>query len=134
MNVMLRLFRRLLAEAEQRRREVEQQLSEREKERQTANQTYASIKEEISDKRARREKLAKKWAKLQRRREEIIDNHQSVREELEEEQREIQKQSKLFQIIVENFVPVEERERLLKQMQLDDEKNIWTLKELSKET
>jgi hypothetical protein len=41
---------------------------------------------------------------------------------------------KLFQLIIENFIPVDERERLLKRSQFDEEHNCWVLKELSKET
>ena len=64
----------------------------------------------------------------------IIEKHRIAREELEVEQREIQKQAKLFQLIIENFIPVDERERLLQRIQYDDKHNSWTLKELSKQT
>jgi kinesin family protein 3/17 len=98
------------------------------------NETFTSTKEEVEDKRARREKLAKKLKNLETKKQEIIEKHRSAREELEAEQREIQKQAKLFQLIIENFVPIDERDRLLKRVQFDETQNCWTLKELSKQT
>ncbi|UJR09601.1 hypothetical protein I4U23_013836 [Adineta vaga] len=131
---VLRQKRRLIAEAERRHREVQQELERREEERQTINETYTSIKEEVDDKRAKRDKLSKALKKLELKKQDVIEKHQSAREELEAEQREIQKQAKLFQLIIENFVPLDERERLLKRVQFDDNQNCWTLKELSKQT
>ncbi len=128
------IFRRLIAEAERRHQEVQQQLKQREEEQQTINDTYTSTKEEVEDKRARREKLSKQLKKFETKKQDIIEKHRSAREELEAEQREIQKQAKLFQLIIENFIPVDERERLLKRVQFDDGQNCWTLKELSKQT
>ena len=95
---------------------------------------YTSIKEEVEDKRAKRDKLSKSLKKFDAKKQDIIEKHRSAREELEAEQREIQKQTKLFQLIIENFVPVDERERLLKRIQFDEQQNCWTLKELSKQT
>lgn len=98
------------------------------------NQTYTSTKEEVEDKRARRDKLSKQLKKLEGKKQDLMEKHRSAREELEAEQREIQKQAKLFQLIIENFIPVDERERLLKRVQFDERQNSWTLKELSKQT
>ncbi|CAF1223039.1 unnamed protein product [Adineta ricciae] len=130
----LRQKRRLIAEAERRHREVQQRLAEGEEERQTINQKYTNIKEEVDDKRAKRDKLSKHLKKIEAKRTEIVEHQQSAREELEAEQREIQKQTKLLQLIIENFIPKDERERLYKRIQFDDQQNQWTLKELSKET
>lgn len=129
----LRVSRRLIAEAERRRRDAEEELRKREEERQTLHETYSNIKEEVEDKRAKRDKLAKQLKKLEAKKAETVEKHQAAREELEAEQREIQKQAKLFQLIIENFVPVDERERLFKRMQFDPHQNVWTLKELSKQ-
>jgi kinesin family protein 3/17 len=98
------------------------------------NKKYTNIKEEVEDKRAKRDKLSKQLKKLEIKKVDIIEKHRIAREELEAEQREIQKQTKLFQLIIENFIPVDERERLLKRAQFDERHNCWTLKELSKET
>ncbi len=127
-------FRRLIAEAERRHREVQQELDKREEERQTINETYTSIKEEVEDKRAKREKLSKQLKKLEAKKQDMLEKHRSAREELEAEQREIQKQTKLFQLIIENFIPVDERDRLTKRVLFDERQNCWTLKELSKQT
>ena len=128
------ILRRLIDEAERRHREVQEELDRREEERQTMNQTYTSTKEEVEDKRARRDKLSKQLKKLEGKKQDMMEKHRSAREELEAEQREIQKQAKLFQLIIENFIPVDERERLLKRVQFDERQNSWTLKELSKQT
>ncbi len=127
-------FRRLIAEAERRHREVQQKIEQGEEERQTINEKYTSIKEEVEDKRAKRDKLSKQMKKVEGKKIEIIEKHRIAREELEAEQREIQKQTKLFQLIIENFIPVDERERLGKRIQFDEEQNCWSLKELSKQT
>mgnify|MGYP006892789479 CR=1 FL=1 len=130
----MNLSRRLLAEAERRRREVQDELAKRAEEQRTMNETYTSTKEEVEDKRARREKLIKNLKKLEGKKQEMLEKHRSIREELEAEQREIQKQSKLFQLIIENFVPVDERERLMKRVLYDERQKNWALKELSKQT
>jgi len=98
------------------------------------NERYTNIKEEVDDKRAKRDKLSKQLKKLEMKKQDILEKHRTAREELEAEQREIQKQAKLFQLIIENFIPVDERERLLKRVQFDERHSSWTLKELSKET
>jgi kinesin family protein 3/17 len=82
----------------------------------------------------KRDKLSKQLKKVDGKKTEIIEKHRIAREELEAEQREIQKQTKLFQLIIENFIPVDERERLGKRIQFDEEQNCWSLKELSKQT
>lgn len=128
------VFRRLIAEAERRRRDAEEELRKREEERKSAAETYSNIKEEVEDKRTKRDKLAKQLKKLEGKKADVIEKHQAAREELEAEQREIQKQAKLFQMIIENFVPVDERERLFKRMQFDDQQNSWFLKELTKQS
>ncbi|UJR36499.1 hypothetical protein I4U23_029220 [Adineta vaga] len=131
---ILRQKRRLIVEAERRHREVQQRLAQGEEERQTINEKYTSIKEEVEDKRTKRDKLSKQLKKLEAKKTEVTEHHRTAREELEAEQREIQKQAKLFQLIIENFIPMDERERLYKRIQFDDQHNKWTLKELSKET
>jgi hypothetical protein len=98
------------------------------------NETYTSIKEEVEDKRAKREKSSKQLKKLETKKQDVIEKHRSAHEELEAEQREIQKQAKLFQIIIENFFPIDEPDRLTKRVQFDDNQNYDTLKELSKKT
>lgn len=98
------------------------------------NEKYTSVKEEVEDKRAKREKLSKQLKKLDTKRADLLEMHRSAREELEAEQREIQRQAKLFQLIVENFIPMDERERLYKRIHFDETHSQWMLKELSKET
>jgi hypothetical protein len=127
-------FRRLIVEAERRHREVQQRLAQGEEERQTINEKYTNVKEEVEDKRAQRDKLSKQLKKLEAKKLDIIEKHRLAREELEAEQREIQKQVKLFQLIIEHFIPLDERERLFKRVQFDDNHNHWTLTELSKQT
>ncbi|CAF4304187.1 unnamed protein product, partial [Adineta steineri] len=131
---ILKQKRRLIAEAERRHREVQQRLEQGEEERQTINEKYTTIKEEVDDKRAKRDKLSKQLKKLEAKKLDITENHRIAREELEAEQREMQKQAKLYQLIIENFIPIDERERLFKRIQFDNKDNQWTLKELSKET
>lgn len=93
---------------------------------------YSSLKEEVEDKRARREKLVKDLKKLDSKKVKLNEKHREIREELEAEQREIQRQNKLYQLIIENFVPLDERERLLKRLQYNDDSQAWSLTELTK--
>lgn len=127
-------IRRMIAEAERRHREVQQQLAQGEEERASVHEKYASIKEEVEDKRMKREKLSKQMKKLEGKKSDLLENHRAAREELEAEQREIQKQAKLLQLIALNFIPPDERERLFRRMQFDEQHHAWTLKELSKQT
>ena len=130
---VLRQKRRLLAEAERRHREVQEKLERGEEERQNMKEKYTNVKEEVEDKRAKREKYLKHLKKLETKKTEVIERHRILREELEAEQREIQRRSKLYQLIIENFIPIDDRERLFKRIQFDETDKTWGFKQLSKE-
>ncbi len=120
-----------MSDKEQENNPQDEELYLKEQQDKLNNEKYTSIKEEVEDK---RDKLSKQLKKVDGKKTEIIEKHRIAREELEAEQREIQKQTKLFQLIIENFIPVDERERLGKRIQFDEEQNCWSLKELSKQT
>jgi len=39
----------------------------------------------------------------------------------------------LYQLIIENFIPIDDRERLFKRIQFDETDKTWGFKQLSKE-
>lgn len=131
---LLCFSRRLIVEAERRHREYEQQLAKDEEERQNLAKKYANIRDEVEDKRNQRDRLAKHLRKVAEKKSDLTERHRIKRETLEKEQREIEKQMKFAQLIIMNFIPQDERERLFKRIHFDEKNRIWTLKELSKET
>ncbi|CAF1237102.1 unnamed protein product, partial [Didymodactylos carnosus] len=131
---MLEQKRRMIADAERRDREIQEQLQQREAEHSSLNEHFTSIQQEVEIKRANKEKLSKKLHKIELEKQDLLESHNAAREELEAEQREIQKTAKLYQLIIENFIPIEERERIIKRMQYEPKERCWGLKELSKKT
>ena len=95
---------------------------------------YTSIKDEVDDKRLKRDKLMKQMKKLSEKKQEINEKHRIAREQLEVSQREIQRQLKLHQLIIENFIPRDEHQRLIKRIEFDEQQQNWTLTPLTKQS
>lgn len=117
-----------IAEQKRREREWRQKLAEQEENTLEVRDTCSSLQQEVE---LKRRKLRKLFAKLQNVRAEVRDSAEAnsrERRELEELQSELLKKLKLKYVIIDNFVPVGEKNRLLCRLRYDEEGDEWGLR------
>ncbi|XP_070565590.1 kinesin-II 95 kDa subunit-like [Ptychodera flava] len=121
-----------IAEQSRKEREMEQQLMERNEVKLELTETYTSLQQEVEIK---TKKLKKLFAKLQAVKQEIQDQqeeHIRERQELEQTQNELTRELKLKMLIIENFIPPEEKTKITNRSVFDEEEDIWKLTSLAK--
>ena len=107
--------------------EVARKLEEQEEKGVELEKTYSSLQQEVEIK---TRKLRKLFTKLQACKQDILDvteEYNRDRRDLEMTQEELLKELKLKYLIIENFVPCEEKERVLTRAQFDEEEDVWRL-------
>eukprot|EP00088_Acartia_fossae_P027757 TRINITY_DN2848_c0_g1_i1.p1 TRINITY_DN2848_c0_g1~~TRINITY_DN2848_c0_g1_i1.p1 ORF type:complete len:808 (+),score=134.82 TRINITY_DN2848_c0_g1_i1:45-2468(+) len=107
--------------------EVARKLEEQEEKGEELERTYSSLQQEVE---VKTRKLRKMFAKLQSVKQEILDvteEYNRDRRDLELTQEELLKELKLKYIIIENFIPAEEKEKILGRARFDEEEDIWKL-------
>lgn len=95
---------------------------------------YASMQEEVD---VKTKKLKKLWTKLETAKAEISDLQDEVRNEREElldTIRELNKELGLKSMIIDNFIPAEERTKVEKRAVYDEERDDWKLAPLTTNT
>jgi len=125
--------RRMLAEERQKEREMQQQLEKQEENNMGINESFSSLQQEVDFK---TKKLKKYFAKYQSIKDEIRDlteANSKERQELELAQTELQRDLKLKLLIIENFVPKPEREKLINRLYYDPDEDSWKTKTITKE-
>lgn len=128
---MLELKRQEIAEQKRREREMQQQMDSRDEETLELKETYTSLQQEVDIK---TKKLKKLFAKLQAVKEEIQDMHEahiSERQDLEQVLNEVTRDLKLRHLLIENFVPPEEKNKI-SQRAFCDEDDYWKLKPITR--
>ncbi|UYV61046.1 KIF3C, partial [Cordylochernes scorpioides] len=123
----LELRRQELAEQKRKQREMVQMLESQEEETLEIKETYSSLQQEAESK---TKKLKKLFSKLQVVKAEIQDENDEYtrqREELQMAQYELTKELKLKYLVIENFIPPEEKAKILSRMVFDEEEEEWRL-------
>lgn len=117
--------RQEIAEQKRREREMQQQMESRDEETLELKETYSSKQQEVDIK---TKKLKKLFSKLQAVKAEIHDiqeEHIKERQELEQTQNELTRELKLKHLIIENFIPLEEKNKMLNRGYFDEEEDQW---------
>lgn len=120
-----------IAEQKRREREMQQRLEMQEEGTSEIKETYTSLQQEVDIK---TKKLRKLFAKLQSVKTEIQDlqeEHSKERRDLEQTQNELTKELKLKYLIIENFIPPEEKVKILSRVVYDEDEDQWSLLPLS---
>ncbi|XP_030051400.1 kinesin-like protein KIF3C [Microcaecilia unicolor] len=127
---MLELKRQEIAEQKRREREMQQEMLLRDEETVELRETYTSLQQEVDIK---TKKLKKLYAKLQAVKAEIQDQHDEyirVRQDLEQAQNEQTRELKFKYLIIENFIPPEEKNKIMNRFVFDCEEDQWKLQPL----
>lgn len=123
--------RKEIAEQKRVEREIQQKLEEKEESAVELQETYVSLQQEVE---VKTKKLKKLFAKLQATKQEIQDlqeEHVKERQELEQTQNELTRELKLKMLIIENFIPNEEKIKIQNRATYDEDEDTWQLRALA---
>lgn len=121
-----------LAEEKRIEREMQQKLESKDEGTLELRDTYSSLQQEVEIK---TKKLKKLFAKLQAVKSDIQDlqeEHVRERQELEQTQDELMRELKLKVLIIDNFIPPEEKTKIAQRAEFDEEGDQWVLRLLAK--
>ncbi|XP_031659514.1 kinesin-like protein KIF3B isoform X1 [Oncorhynchus kisutch] len=124
--------RQEIAEQKRREREMKQQVENRDEETLELKETYSSLQQEVDIK---TKKLKKLFAKLQAVKTEIYEVqefHIKERQELEQTQNELTRDLKLKHLIIENFIPMEEKNKIVNRAFFDEEDDHWKMRPITR--
>ncbi|XP_072270355.1 kinesin-like protein KIF3B [Pyxicephalus adspersus] len=124
--------RQEIAEQKRREREMQQEVDNRDEETLELKETYSSLQQEVDIK---TKKLKKLFSKLQAVKAEIHDlqeEHIKERQELEQTQNELTRELKLKHLIIENFIPMEEKNKMMNRCFFEEEEDQWKLNPISR--
>ncbi|KAK3519458.1 hypothetical protein QTP70_029775, partial [Hemibagrus guttatus] len=124
--------RQEIAEQKRHEREMQQEVECRDEETLELKETYSSLQQEVDIK---TKKLKKLFAKLQAVKAEIHDvqeEHIKERQELEQTQNELTRELKLKHLIIENFIPLEEKNKIVSRAIFDEEDDTWKMKPITR--
>ncbi|XP_068609635.1 kinesin-like protein KIF3C [Brachionichthys hirsutus] len=127
---MLEMKRQEIAEQTRSEREIQQQMLMQDEETLELRDTFTSLQQEVE---AKTKKLKKLYAKLQCIKAEIQDvndEHVRSRQELEQTQNELTRELKFKYLIIENFIPPEEKNKIMSRLTFDPEEDQWRFQPL----
>ena len=122
---MLEKRRADLAERRKAERSAAQQLEASEEQGEELGKTYSSLQQEVETK---TRKLRKLFTKLQSVKQDILDvteEYNRDRRDLEDTQQQLLKELKLKMLLIENFIPPNDRKKLLARAAYDEEEDTW---------
>ncbi|XP_013855241.1 kinesin-like protein KIF3C [Austrofundulus limnaeus] len=127
---MLEMKRQEIAEQTRSEREMQQQMLNQDEETLELRETFSSLQQEVE---AKTKKLKKLYTKLQCIKAEMKDvneEHVRSRQELEQTQNELTRELKFKYLIIENFIPPEEKNKIMNRLMFDPEEDQWKFKPL----
>lgn len=123
----------MLAEERRREREMIQKLEKQEESYLDIDRKFADIKQEVEFKTKKLKKCFSKYQQLKQEIKDLTDSNFKERQELEQTQTELLRDIKLRQLIIENFIPKEEKEKLTNRLYYDPDEDKWKSKVITKE-
>ena len=114
-----------LAERRKAERNAAQELEAKEEQGEELEKTYSSLQQEAETK---TRKLRKLFTKLQSVKQDIVDvteEYNRDRRDLEDTQQQLLKELKLKIMLIENFIPPNDRKKLLARAAYDEEEDTW---------
>lgn len=123
--------RRELADQRAREREMLQKLEEKDGDTFQMKETHSSLQEEVD---VKTKKLKKIYGKLQQVKSEITDLQEEYitqRQQLEQTQEDLTRDLKFKMLLLENFMPLDERNKITNRCFYDEENDEWKLKPIT---
>ncbi|XP_061602756.1 kinesin-like protein KIF3B [Cololabis saira] len=127
---MLEMKQQEIADQTRTEREMQQQMLVQDEETVELRDTFSSLQQEVE---AKTKKLKKLFAKLQCIKGDIMDmndEHVRTRQELEQSQNELTRELKFKYLIIENFIPPEEKNKIMNRLKFDPEEDQWKFQPL----
>jgi kinesin family protein 3/17 len=123
------LEQRSIEISERKRREVQMQqmLESKEESMEGVRETYSNMQQEVEAKSGRLRKLQARYESLKQEIGDTSELFNRDRRELESTHNELLKDYKLRMLIIENFVPPEERKRINSRLFYDEEEGAWRM-------
>jgi hypothetical protein len=123
----------LIAEEKRKEREMQQMLEKQEESNLGINVSFSSLQQEVDFKTKKLKKYFSKFQQLKQEIKDLTESNDKERQELETTQTEMQRDLKLRYLIIENFVPKDEKEKLINRLYFDPDEDIWKAKTITKE-
>uniref|UniRef100_A0A9J7Z4G8 Kinesin-like protein n=1 Tax=Cyprinus carpio carpio TaxID=630221 RepID=A0A9J7Z4G8_CYPCA len=124
---ILELKRQEIAEQKRREREMQQEMECRDEETLELKETYSSLQQEVDIKTKKLKKLFSKLQSVKAEIQDAQDEHVRYRQELEQTQNELTRELKLKHLIIENFIPLEEKNKIVTRATFDEEDDLWKM-------
>ncbi|XP_053365916.1 kinesin family member 3Cb isoform X2 [Clarias gariepinus] len=122
---MIEIKRQEIAEQDRQEREMQQLMFDQDEETVELKETYSTLQQEVE---LKTKKLKKLYSKLQVVRAEIsdiIDEHVTTRQELEQTLTELTREMKFKNLIIDNFIPPEEKNKIINRLHFDSDEDQW---------
>ncbi|CAM4681196.1 unnamed protein product [Leuciscus chuanchicus] len=124
---ILELKRQEIAEQKRREREMKQEIECRDEDTLELKETYSSLQQEVDIKTKKLKKLFSKLQSVKAEIQDAQDEHVKYRQELEQTQNELTRELKLKHLIIENFIPLEEKNKIVTRATFDEEDDLWKM-------
>ncbi|XP_031836238.1 kinesin-like protein 68D [Nomia melanderi] len=118
-----------IAERKKREVEMQQKLEDEELTMLGVKETYTNLQQEVDVKSRKLRKCFTKLQVLKQELEDVTNDFNRDRRDLEQTQHELMKELKLKYLIIENFIPEEEKNKILSRIHLDEEDDCWIVKD-----
>ncbi|XP_017888036.1 kinesin-like protein KIF3B [Ceratina calcarata] len=118
-----------IAERKKREVEMQQKLEGEELTMLGVKETYTNLQQEVDVKSRKLRKCFNKLQVLKQELEDVTNDFNRDRRDLEQTQHELMKELKLKYLIIENFIPEEEKNKILSRIHLDEEEDCWIVKD-----
>ncbi|XP_019746951.1 kinesin-like protein KIF3B [Hippocampus comes] len=129
---MLELKRQEIDEQKWKEREMRQQMESRDEENLELKETYTSLQQEVDIKTKKVKKLFAKLEAVKAEIHEIQEAHISARQQLEQTQNELTRDLKLKSQMIDNFIPLEDKNKIVTRAYFDEEDEYWKMKPITR--
>lgn len=120
--------RQQIAEQIRRERVIQQQMMLQDEETLEMKETFSTLQQEVELKTRKLRKLFSRVQAVKAEISDVIDEHVTNRQELEQTQLELTRELKYKYLLIENFIPPEEKNKIVHRLQFDSEEDQWRLR------
>ncbi|KAM4541750.1 kinesin-like protein KIF3B [Odontesthes bonariensis] len=124
---MLEMKRQEIAEQIRREREIQQQMMFQDEETLEMKETFSSLQQEVEHKTKKLKRLYTNLRLLKGEMRDMVNEHITTRQELEETQNELTRELKYKYLLIENFIPPEDKNKIMNRLLFDSEEDQWSL-------